>query len=616
LAIDFCFHFVFNIDRVTEYGKGDLLDSQEKEELIMRRIGLPLALALLVLCSGFGVSQNPPKVKETKQPPPVKTEPEDTSKEDLKVLREAGLKGEGPDLLEFFRKRTYKQPDPKQLDLLIKQLGDDDFDIREKAYLTLRDMGASAMTAIKQGEANPDLEVKKRSNDLRQRIENRTEQLIQGAAARMLAKYKLTGTAEVLMGFLPFATDTQVVDEVSKALGAVAAKDANDQPLLVKALSDTIPVKRGAAGEALIRAGIKADFPLVKKLLQDKDSSVRYRVSLAMLRVQDKDVLPVIIELLGEVPTNQLWQLEEPLHILAGEKAPTVSPGNDDTSRKNYVAAWRKWLTDNEKTIDMAKLTAENALIGYTLIVQQNNIFIPGKGQVGEVYELDANKKTVRWKFDVTTYPVDAQMISPTRVLIAEYNGVRVTERDTKGAILWEYQCGGNPFAVQRLPNGNTFIAMQGRLVEVDRNKNEVWSYQHPQHNIFRARRLPNGEVAFITNLGIQATYTRMDPKNQRIVKTFNIAQVSTLFGNFEVLPNGHVVVPHFNQHRVIEYDQDGKQVGNPLTPQWPSSAVRLPNGNTLITSQNLRQVSEYAPNGTQVWSYTTNGNVFVARRR
>ena len=71
-------------------------------------------------------------------------------------------------------------------------------------------------------------------------------------------------------------------------------------------------------------------------------------------------------------------------------------------------------------------------------------------------------------------------MLGATRVLVAEYQGGRVTERDTKGDVKWEYACGGNPFAVQRLPNGNTFIAMQGRLIEVDRNKNEVWSYPAP----------------------------------------------------------------------------------------------------------------------------------------
>ena len=67
------------------------------------------------------------------------------------------------------------------------------------------------------------------------------------------------------------------------------------------------------------------------------------------------------------------------------------------------------------------------------------------------------------------------------------------------------------------------------------------------------------------------------------------------LFGNFEVLANGHIIVPHYNQHRVVEYDHDGKQVGNPIiNQQWPNSVVRLPNGNLLLTSQNLRQVNEF----------------------
>ena len=158
---------------------------------------------------------------------------------------------------------------------------------------------------------------------------------------------------------------------------------------------------------------------------------------------------------------------------------------------------------------------------------------------------------------------------------------------------------------------------MQGRLVEVDRNKNEVWSYQRPQQDMVRAKRLPSGEVAFITNQGVGATFTRMDPKTQKVNKSFTIGQVSMLFGNWEVLPNGHILVPHYNQASVIEYDDNGKQVGNPFVgQQWPNSAARLSNGNTLIASQNIRKVFEYDINRNQVWNYDTVGNVFVARKR
>jgi outer membrane protein assembly factor BamB len=301
---------------------------------------------------------------------------------------------------------------------------------------------------------------------------------------------------------------------------------------------------------------------------------------------------------------------------LAGDKGPSVALGNDPIARKACRDAWSKWYAANEKTIDIAKLSQGNVFLGYTLIVQHNNrIGVGGGGNTGEVFELDKDKN-VRWKISMPTgYPVDAQIVGAGRVLVAEYQGAKVSERDLKGDVKWEYPCGGNPFNVQRLANGNTFIAMQGRLVEVDRNKDVVWSYQRPNNDIIRARKLPTGEVAFITNIGNNATYTRMEARTQKVNKTFQVATVSMLFGNMEVLPNGHIIVPHYNQQRVVEYDQDGAQVGTPINLQWPNSVARLPNGNNLVTSYQQRQVIEFNGNQ-QVWNYQTDGPVFVARRR
>lgn len=580
-----------------------------------RILSVAAALILLGICVGRGASQNA-QPKDVKQPAAKPVPEVDTTQDDLKVLREGGLKGDGPDLLEYFRKRTYKQPDPKEIESLIRQLGDEDFATREKAFTALVAMGASVTAGIKLGENDPDLEVRKRISDLKERIDSKTEPILQVAAAHALARQKLPGTADVVLAFLPFATDTMVVDELCKTLGAVALNKDKVESVLLKSLEDAIAVKRGAAGEALIRAGAKDDLPAVKKLLKDADPTVRLRISLAMLPLGDKEILPVMVDLLGELPPSQLWPIEEALLRLAGDKAPAVSLGSDPSARKTCRDAWSKWLTDNAKTVDMAKLVQDNVLLGYTMVVLQNNIIAPGRNATGEIFELDV-KNNVRWKFEVPTYPVDAQVISGNRVLVAEYQGGRVTERDLKGEIKWEYACGGNPFAVQRLPNGNTFIAMQSRLVEIDRNKNEVWSYQRPQHDIIRARRLPTGEVALVTNLGNNSNYIRMEPKTQKVNKSFNISPVQMLFGNFDVLPNGHIVVPHYNQHKVVEYDENGKQVGNPImNQQWSNSVVRLPNHHNLITSYNLRRVVELDQNNNPVMTYQANGTVFVARRR
>ena len=576
-------------------------------------LGLLLVSGVLV---GWGMSSAQPG-KDVKDPPVKQPAEPDTFKDDLKIVGENGFKGDGPDLLEYFRKKTLKQPDPKEILALVKQLGNENFEVREKAFTILIGMGGSALAGIKEGESDPDLEVRKRSADLKQRIDSKAEPVLQAAAARIIAKLKPEGSAESLLAFVPFASDPYVVDEICKALGSVAVRNGKVEPIVVKSLGDAIAAKRAAAGEALARAGAKEEMPGVKKLLKDSDITVRFRICMAMLTSHDKDIVPVMIDLLADLSPNQLWPIEEALLRLAGDKAPNVALGQDPASRKVTRDTWAKWLEANEKTIDITKLTEGNVYLGYTLIVQYNNrIGAGGPGNVGEVYELD-KEKNVRWKIAIPAgYPVDAQVVGGNRVLVAEYQGNKVSERDIlKGEVKWEYNCGGNPITAQRLANGNTFIAMQGRLIEIDRNKNEVWSYQRPNNDIFRARKLPNGEVAFITNQGNSATYLRMEPRTQKINKSFLVSPVQLQWGSMDVLPNGNVLVPHYNQARVIEYNQDGGQLGNPINVALPNSVVRLPNGNNLVTSYGQRQVYEFRGNE-QVWNYQADGPVFVARRR
>jgi outer membrane protein assembly factor BamB len=197
-------------------------------------------------------------------------------------------------------------------------------------------------------------------------------------------------------------------------------------------------------------------------------------------------------------------------------------------------------------------------------------------------------------------------------VLIAEFQGRRVPERDFKGEIRWEQTVQGNPIGVQRLANGNTFVVMQNRLEEYNRDKTKVWEYSANNGSIFRARKTANGEVVFVTNDGV---LSRLDPNNRTILGAFNVGRVPTLFGNIDVLPNGNVLVPLYSDNRVIEYDRNGKQIKQFNTPN-PSSASRLPNGHTLVASQSSRQIIEFDREGRQRWAHNADGMVFNARAR
>lgn len=563
----------------------------------------------------FPAQPNPPPAV---QPPGVNP--------DHKTLKDVGLGNDPKALLDYLRKQTYPEADAQQMTKLIRELGDDDFKTREAASSQLIQLGKGAVVGLKQAEADPDPEIRQRSQELRRKLEAKVEPGIQVAAARLLAQQKPEGAAEVLIGFLPFAADLTVTDEVCKALGSVAITAKGVEPSIVKALEDKHALKRGAAAEALVRAKATDYLPAVRKLLKDPDATVRVRAGVALVTTRDtsavSDAVPALIECLKHLPPENLWAVEDILIRLAGEgKVPAASLGTNVQSREQCAKAWEAWYEKNHKDISLAKLTESEPMLGNTLMVYQNfnrGLVVGGgvrRAVIGEVMEVDMNKK-VLWKLQMDdSYPVDA-MVLPDRtgeVVIAEYQKARITVRDAKAnKIVWEKALGGNPIGVQALVGGKFVVTLQNRIIEVDRGTGDIKTLvNRPNHDIFRAKLTRNGEIIYITNSG---SLTRVDAAG-KVLKQFQVPQIPVLFGNIDVLPNGSVLIPDFQQQRVVEYDTNGNQV-NVLNTPWPSSAVRLPNGNTLVASQNARRVSEFNRAGQVVWTHDVDGQVFNARRR
>lgn len=97
---------------------------------------------------------------------------------------------------------------------------------------------------------------------------------------------------------------------------------------------------------------------------------------------------------------------------------------------------------------------------------------------------------------EAKTWPFTAIRLENGNTLVNLTNGNRVVELDAEGNIVWmiaNSDFDGEPLAdpcgAQRLPNGNTVIASYGakdgiKLLEVDRDKNIVWSYSgHKVHH-------------------------------------------------------------------------------------------------------------------------------------
>jgi HEAT repeat protein len=520
------------------------------------------------------------------------------------TLKQANVASDPEALLKFFQKRTLNDARRDTILMQIARLGDDSFEVREQAAGDLAAQGDVVVPLLRQaiGRRETDVEIVRRAEKILEKIAAPASE-VSAAAARLLGRKKPPGAAAVLLAYLPFADDDRVAEGVRAALAAVAVREGAADRAVIEALADKLPARRGAAAEALIRAGAAEPEQALRKFLDDPDAGVRLRAALAWVDRREKAAVPTLIALLAELPQDQAWQAEEVLCRLAGDQAPNVSLGSDPASQKKCRAAWSDWWSRQGPTLDLGRLNDPARLLGYTLIVQID----PNTG-VGKVQELDIHKQ-VRWQITGLHYPVDARVVRADRVLIAEYNGHRVTERNFKGDVLWEKRV-QSPVAVQRLAGGNTFIACHHMLLLVDGGGKEVFSYNRPNYDIMAAAPLSDGQFFLVTNGG---QGVRVDASGKE-TKTFATGVVQQFTG-LDVLPDGKVLLPQASTGKIVELDAEGK-IGKSFTFAQATSAVRLPNGNTLTASFNSQRVVELDSDGKPAGEFRPDGRPWKARKR
>lgn len=173
-----------------------------------------------------------------------------------KTLREARFTTDGPALLDILRKRTLPGNLRDKIAILIQQLADESFEVRENASKELAALGAVSVPLLKQAVKSTDPEVVRRAERCLEEIKEGPVQreanpAIPRSAARLIALRKPVGAAEVLLAYLLMAPDEQTAGEVRGALAAVAFRDGQADQFLTQALEDKDSQRRAAAAEAL-----------------------------------------------------------------------------------------------------------------------------------------------------------------------------------------------------------------------------------------------------------------------------------------------------------------------------------------------------------------------------
>ncbi len=530
------------------------------------------------------------------QSPKVQLNGEAGSKEKARdAWAEWWAKTEQPTLLDEIKKRTLTDARREQTLALIKKLGDENFKIRLASREELMKMGVVVVPLLRRAAADDtDPELKEKAKLALTEIEKVAPGSLSPVYARLVAYRKPAGSVEALLEFLPFADEEVVLGEVQATLNVLAFQDGKPAPALLAALKDKLALRRYVAAEALAAGGSAKELDQVRKLLKDEDTLVKLKAAIALAGARDKEAIPFLIKALGEVPADQAALADEFLARLAGDDAPAGPLGADAAAREKRRDAWTAWWKDRGSKVQLASLLsrpAQERYLGYTLVISPNHSKIVELGMDGKV----------RWEINGLSNVWDAQFISRSRLLILESGARKVTERTTRGDVLWEMSLNNMyPTGMQRMPNGNMLFVASNRLVEMTRAGREVYSFNRPQGDILHARKMKDGQVIYVTS---SATVHRIDEKGTEI-KTWRVNNPTNQ--GCHILNNGNVVFPQQHANRVFEYDMNGQQVWTATATQ-PTSVMRLANGNTLIgSSSSPFQAVEVDRAGKEVWKMTT----------
>jgi len=522
-------------------------------------------------------------------------------------LRQAGLKTDDASLLTFFRNRTLTVADEARVRALVRQLGDRSFRRRQHASAELIATGRSALVFVRPAVHDDDIEVIRRARRIISAINTDSEIQRVTAAGRLLAVRKPPGSARVILDYLPFAHDDTIEEEMLTTLSSVAwaghAADAD----LVRALNDSQPAKRAAAGRVLGAGPDQALRSAVRPLLHDPDLNVRLRAAQGLLAGKDKEAIPTLIDLLAQGPRRIAWQAEDLLTTVAAEAAPPVSVGETATDVARARDAWIHWWDSKGSRLDLARLSEQYRTLGFTLIVAIDG-YKDGTGQVWEI----SRAGHPLWVIRGVNRPMDARLLPGNRVLIAEYGGRRITIRDCHtGRVLQDIKTENSPSDVQILPNRHIFCAMwPNGLVEFAPDGKQVFSYNSSLGSVTSGMKLRDGHIVYATQNGFVA---EIDEKGKELTH-FKLNEPMGWRLGLDVLPGLRYLVAHQGANKVVEYDRTGK-------PLWecaatsPTHVSRLKNGHTLIAC-NGNLVIEVNRAGKVVWEQHLEGRPFRARRR
>lgn len=261
------------------------------------------------------------------------------------TLGKVKLPTDNPGLLALLHRSAGGDQGLKNVDRLVRQLGDSAFPNRAAAERELIALGAAALPILRKNVSNSDTEVARRVNACIQAIERQNDVNWSLAAVRLLNQRQPQGTLEALLAYLPFTRDSKVEEEIYYALDSLAVSEGRLHSALVAALTDPLPARRAVAACIIGRQGSPEHRTRVGRMArEDQAPYVRLRAAQGLLAASNVMAVPTLIDLLKTPSLEITWQAEELLRWTAGDRSPSAFIGKaTEAERETCHRAWQAW---------------------------------------------------------------------------------------------------------------------------------------------------------------------------------------------------------------------------------------------------------------------------------
>jgi hypothetical protein len=243
-----------------------------------------------------------------------------------------------------------------------------------------------------------------------------------------------------------------------------------------------------------------------------------------------------------------------------------------------------RYLLCDEGNANLHLVESEKSPPGWTVPLEGNgrDLQLIGNNRVlistpaGGYYEIDL-AKGARMK-QVKTFGAvqSARRLPNGHTLLAGDNlqgnqGVTVLELDPQDRLIRKTGFPGmSAMRLLRLtPKGDFLFGSGDRVVEADATGKIIWEARIPGASVYKALRLPNGDTWVSTGYG--KTLVLLN-RGKSVLKTFPNSPLpaeakANFFADFQILPNGHVVVANWQAHgpghgdegiQLLEFDSAG----------------------------------------------------------